>query len=124
MRTKESQEMYLETIFHLKKKNERVKSINVAEELGYSRASVSRGIHLLIKSNYITLSKEGIISFTDEGYKLACSISERHETLTLALTMLGVDIEEAEKNACRIEHVISDKVFNQIKEYIDKYKNK
>lgn len=124
MRTKESQEMYLETILHLKNKNKRVKSVNVAEELGYSRASVSRGIHLLINSNYITMNKDGVIDFTDEGYKLACSISERHEILTLALTMLGVDIEEAEKNACRIEHVISDKVFNQIKIYIEKYKRK
>ncbi len=124
MRTKESQEMYLETILHLKNKNKRVKSVNVAEELGYSRASVSRGIHLLINSNYITMNKDGVIEFTDEGYKLACSISERHKILTLALTMLGVDIEEAEKNACRIEHVISDKVFNQIKIYIEKYKRK
>lgn len=123
MRTRESEEMYLETILFLKNKNGKVKSIHVAEELNYSRASVSRGIHLLLDKNYITMDQQGFIELTKTGKEIAIKISTRHEVLTEALIYLGVSKEEAEENACRIEHVISEEVFNQIKAHVKKMKN-
>lgn len=118
MKFRESQEMYLETILSLKMKNDKVKSINIADELNYSRASISRGVHLLVDKNLITIDKSGYIEFTEEGYKKAMMIKERHDVLTDFLMSLDVDCKEAEDNACRIEHIISDTVFEQIKKYM------
>ena len=120
MKNKESQEMYLETILKLQKKNPIVKSIDIAKELNYSRASVSRGIHLLLDSNLIKMSDDGQITLTELGLELSEKKFERHTVLTNALVKLGVENKSAEENACKIEHIISDDVFEKIKEFVQK----
>lgn len=113
----ESEEMYLETILLLEKKIGIVHAIRVAEELNYSRPSVSRGVNLLAKKGYITFGKNGEINFTKEGRKKAEGIYERHRVLTCVLEKIGADRNIAEENACRIEHVISDDLFEILKKY-------
>ena len=120
MKTKESQEMYLETILTLQNRKPNVRSIDIAEELGYSRASVSRAIHLLIDNQMIEMNSDGTIILTNKGRTTAENILERHTVLTNALIHLGISNESAEENACRIEHVITDDVFQKIKEYFAK----
>ena len=116
----ESEEMYLETILLLKRENPNVRSINVAEELGYSRASVSRGMSLLVKKGYIEVEKNGEINFTAAGKAKAENIYERHTVITKLLERTGASRELAEENACRIEHVISEDLFEVIKKFVEK----
>lgn len=117
----ESGEDYLETILVLKKKNGMVRSIDVASELGYSKPSVSRAMSILKKSGYVTTDEKGHISFTDEGLKLAERIYERHENITKFLVdVLGVSEENAMKDACRIEHDLSDETYSKICEALEK----
>ncbi len=113
-----SGEMYLETIFVLCKSNTPVRSIDVAEYMNFSKPSVSRGVGILKKEKYINVDKDGYITLTDEGLALAQKIYDRHTILSKAFVMLGVDEETAAEDACKIEHVISDKSFIAIKKYI------
>ncbi len=115
MPLKESGEMYLESIYVLCKSRPEVRSIDVAEYMNYSKPSVSRGVGLLKKAGYIAVDKDGYITLTTEGEKMAQSIFERHTTLTNILITLGVDEETASEDACRIEHVISQKTFDVLK---------
>ncbi len=110
--------MYLETILLLKQKRANVHAVNVAEELGYSRPSVSRGVNLLAKKGYITFGQSGEIHFTAEGRAKAEEIYERHTVITDLLVRAGASRELAEENACRIEHVISPELFEVLKKYI------
>ena len=110
--------MYLETILLLKRKISNVRAVNVAEELGYSRASVSRGMGLLVAKGYITVDASGEISFTPEGKTRAEGIYERHTVITKLLELAGASREVAEENACRIEHVISPELFEILKDYV------
>ena len=114
----ESEEMYLETILLLKRKNSIVHSIRIAEELGYSRPSVSRGVNLLVKKGFIIVSAKGEINFTEEGKAKAEGIYERHTVITELLESLGADKELAEENACRIEHVVSPELFEVLKKHV------
>lgn len=116
---KPSGEMYLETIYVLCQKKSSVRSVDVAEYMNYSKPSVCRGVGLLKKGNYISIDKDGYISLTDKGLAFANKIYERHTVLSKVLTMLGVDEETAAEDACKIEHVISDKSFNSLKKYIE-----
>ncbi len=116
-----SGEMYLETIYVLCKQKQTVRSIDIAEHMNFSKPSVSRGVGLLKNANYITVDKNGFITLTEKGALLAQKIYERHTVLTDALMFLGVDKETAAEDACKIEHVISDKSFEQIKNHIKKY---
>ena len=111
--------MYLETILLLQKSNQDIRSIDIANELNYSRASVSRAVNLLKEKGYITIDKS-IIKFTTIGEQLAIEIYERHEIITKVLVKLGVPSNEAEDNACRIEHVITPELLTYFKKYIDK----
>lgn len=120
MNYNESLEMYLETIFVLSKKNN-VKSIDVANELNYARASVSRAIKLLIDKEYITLDSKKNITLTEAGKEIALRIYDRHITLTKMFESLGVSKSVAEDDACKIEHVISDESMLAIKKNIDKF---
>ncbi len=115
---RESEEMYLETILLLKKNNSSVHSVNIAEELGYSRASVSRGVNLLVGKGYITMEQSGEINFTAEGKKHAEAIYERHTVITKLLEMAGASRSLAEENACRIEHVITPELFETLKKFV------
>ena len=117
MKSYESEEMYLETILLLQQKGTSVHSRRIAEELGYSRASVSRGVNLLLKKGYIDIANNGEISFTKEGKNRADDIYERHKVITRLLIKIGADEKLAEDNACRIEHVISTELFDVIKNF-------
>lgn len=116
---KESEEMYLETILLLKQKSSNVHAVHIAEELGYSKPSVSRGMGLLVKRGYITVTQSGEINFTAEGKAKAEGIYERHTVITKLLEMAGASREIAEDNACRIEHVITDELFGILKKYAE-----
>lgn len=116
MKLHESGEMYLETILILSKKLPVVRAIDISEELEYSKPSVSRAIKLLTQNEYISLDKSKFISLTKKGENMAKKIYERHQVISCALEYLGVDKETANKDACRIEHVISDSTFKKLKE--------
>ena len=120
MSIKESGEMYLESIYVLCKSKSSVRSIDIAEHMNYTKPSVSRAVGLLKKEGYILVDKDGYITLTESGIELAEKIFERHTVLTKMLTGLGVDEETAADDACRIEHVISDKSFFAIKDHIER----
>lgn len=122
MTVRESGEMYLEAILVLAKKNGYVRSIDVSEYLGYSKPSVSRAMGILREGGYILMEKDGAITLTDSGKKLAETIYERHTVLSELLIRLGVDEKAATDDACRIEHVISDESFQAIKQYYYQHK--
>ncbi len=122
MTVRESGEMYLEAILVLAKKSGYVRSIDVSEYLGYSKPSVSRAMGILREGGYILVEKDGAITLTDSGKKLAETIYERHMVLSELLIRLGVDEKTATDDACRIEHVISDESFQAIKQYYYQHK--
>lgn len=122
MTVRESGEMYLEAILVLAKKSGYVRSIDVSEYLGYSKPSVSRAMGILREGGYILMEKDGAITLTDSGKKLAETIYERHTVLSELLIRLGVDERTATDDACRIEHVISDESFHAIKQYYYQHK--
>lgn len=115
MNLQESGEMYLETIYRLTRESKNVRSIDVAESMGFSKPSVSRAIGLLKNGGYITVSADGYLTLTDTGAEVAEKIYERHKILTSYLVSLGVSEEVASADACKIEHVISDESFEAIK---------
>lgn len=116
----ESGEMYLETILVLGKKKNTVRSIDIAEEMGFSKASVSRAVSKLKQDAYIIVDNEGHIALTEKGHELASKIYERHVVLTKLLVDIGVDEQIAAEDACKIEHDISEETFTAIKEHIRK----
>jgi Mn-dependent DtxR family transcriptional regulator len=122
MHLQESGEMYLETIYVLSQTSNCVRSIDVAEHMGYSKPSVSRAVGLLKNGGYITVDKDGYISLTQSGLETANKIYERHTVLSTMLTMLGVDAETAAEDACRLEHAISDQSFEAIKKHLESLK--
>ena len=115
----ESGEMYLESIFVLSKKKDRVRSIDVVEYMGFSKPSVSRAIGLLKSGGYVNMDKDGHLTLTDAGEEVAQKIYERHELLSGFLVTLGVSEETASADACKIEHHISDESFDAIKKYVE-----
>ncbi len=117
MKYKESEEMYLETIYVLKQKNPNLRSIHIANELGYSKPSICNAMKKLREKNYVSIDSSGIISLTEVGRKLALDIYERHHLLTTMLVDLGADAALAEENACRIEHVISQDLVEIIRNH-------
>ncbi|MBE6968928.1 MAG: metal-dependent transcriptional regulator [Ruminococcaceae bacterium] len=120
MRLQESAEMYLETIHVLSQQKNIVRSIDVAEHMGYSKPSVSRAVGLLREGGYITVGEDGSLCLTESGEAVALKIFERHTVLTGMLVALGVDEKTASEDACKIEHVISDSTFDAIKKHIGK----
>lgn len=121
MHTNESAENYLETILMLSKVRPVVRSVDIAEELGFKKSSISVAMKHLREKELITVTKEGFIYLTDSGRKIAEMIYERHELLTKWLTALGVDEKIASEDACRIEHDISQESFEAIKKYINSH---
>lgn len=117
----ESAEMYLETIYRLSKTQATVRSIDVAEALGYSRPSVSRAVGLLKQANYLTMDEGSFLALTESGLEIAQKIYERHTVLSAALVALGVDPETAAEDACKIEHVISDKAFAAVQKHLQMF---
>ena len=117
----ESGEMYLETIYILSQKSSSVRAIDVGEQMGFSKPSVSRAIGLLKKEGFVETDDLGYLKLTQKGDEKAKSIYDRHTVLTKLLINLGVSEETAANDACRIEHYISDETFNAIKAHMKKY---
>lgn len=120
MHLQESGEMYLETIYVLSKKIGKVRSLDVAEYMGFSKPSVSRAVGLLKNGLYITSDAEGYLCLTEAGMELAQKIYERHTLITKFLCSLGVDNDTASQDACKMEHHISEETFLAIKRYTEK----
>ena len=114
MQIHQSAEDYLETILMLTQRMGKVRSIDVVNELGFTKASVSIAMKKLRENGYITMDREGFITLTDSGMAIAASMLDRHHTLTRFLITLGVDPKVAEEDACKIEHDISDETFAAI----------
>ncbi len=117
MKIQESAENYLESILILGQRNGTVRSIDVANELGFSKPSVSIAMKNLRENGYITVDDSGLISLTDKGRDIAETIYERHTLLSDWLIRLGVDEKTAVQDACRMEHVISAESFAAIKRH-------
>ncbi len=118
MSMQESGENYLETIYVLHRKNGFVRSIDIANELDYAKASISRAMSILKSQDYITMEPNGQILLTEKGEQKANKIYERHQYITnYLMATLGLPQEIADKDACRIEHVISQETFDEIKQF-------
>ena len=122
MAMQESGEMYLETIYVLSQQTASVRSIDVADHLGYSKPSVSRAVGLLKKEGLLLMDEMGYLKLTETGEAKAKSIYERHTVLSRLLMNLGVDEKTATEDACRIEHYISDTSFNAIKAHMQNHR--
>ena len=116
---KESGEMYLENLLILSKQKGEVRAVDIAENMGYSKPSISRALKILREEGYVEVDKNGFITFREKGKVLAEKIYERHQVLSKLLIKIGVDEKTAIADACKIEHDISDKTFNIIKKFTD-----
>ena len=123
MTIQESAEMYLETIYILSRKKPDVHSIDVVDYMGFSKPSVSRAVKLLKENGYIDVDENRHLALTDAGREIAESMYERHTVLSRALVALGIDEETAVKDACRVEHVISEESFRAIKKHLSEVGN-
>ncbi len=123
MKIQESGENYLETILILQKRNGIARSVDIANELNFSRASVSRAMSLLKNSGYIEIGNINQIILTDTGREIAEKVYEKHCTLREFLTYIGVEKEIATEDACKMEHIISEQTFQCLKEALNKLKN-
>ncbi len=111
----ESAEMYIETIYVLSQRSPQVRSVDIAEHMGYSKPSVSRAVGLLKQGGYIVTDDSGFLVLTNKGLDVAQKIFERHTVLSQFLISMGVSPETAAEDACKIEHVISDETLGAIK---------
>lgn len=118
MATTESSENYLETILMLGKKLPVVRSVDIANELGFKKSSVSIAMKNLREKQHITVTDAGFIYLTESGKEIAEMIYERHEFLSKWLISMGVDEQIATEDACKMEHVISKESFEAIKKHI------
>ena len=118
MHLQESGEMYLETILVLSERNKNVRSIDVCEEMGFSKPSVSRAMSILRNGGYVVMDDSGYLHLTEAGLEVASRTYERHRVLTDCFVRLGVSKETAEEDACKIEHDISDETFLAIKHHM------
>ncbi|MEG2428352.1 MAG: metal-dependent transcriptional regulator [Clostridium sp.] len=123
MKREESKEDYLEMILILKNKLGTVRSIDIVNEMGFTKPSVSVGMKHLREGGFITMDRNGHITLTETGLQAAECVYERHTVLTQALISIGVSEDTARKDACRVEHDISRETFDRIKEYLEKSKN-
>ena len=122
MNSHESAENYLETILALSLKGDRVRSIDVANELEYSKPSVSVAMKNLRSKGYVAVDEDGCITLTENGRKIAESMYERHIAISDWLIFLGVDKRTAVGDACRMEHTMSEQSFLAIKKHIEDWK--
>jgi DtxR family Mn-dependent transcriptional regulator len=125
MKLQESGENYLETILILERRNGSVRSIDVANELGVTKASVSRAMGILKEAGYLVMEPNGNLVLTETGRQKAGAVYERHTLIAdfLQLT-LGVDRDTAVQDSCRIEHIISEESFRRIRDYVGSHKEK
>lgn len=121
MKMQESAENYLETIFILCKQNSHVRSIDVANHLGFTKPSVSVAMKSLREEGYVALDDDGSLTLTVKGEKIAKRVYERHQIIAKALIALGVDKDVAYIDSCKIEHDISDESFEKIKAHLKNF---
>ena len=122
MRSSESAEMYLETIYMLHLESERVQAVDIARKMGFSKPTISEWMGKLRRAGLVEI-ESGNITLTPEGEKAAAKIYERHVTITQILKGIGVSEKTAEEDACRIEHYISDETFDRLKEHLAEHVN-
>ncbi len=116
MKIHASGEDYLEAILILQKKSGMVRSVDLARHMGYSKPSISHAVGVLRDGGFLAVDADGYLHLTDTGRKVAEKIYERHCVLTAGLINLGVNPEQAEQDACRMEHVVSDESFQKLRE--------
>ena len=116
----ESGQMYLEAIYILSRQSPHVRAIDVGEHLGYSKPSVSRAMSILKRDGYVSTDENSYLHLTEEGQRVAETMYRRHTILTKLLTGLGVDEETAAEDACRIEHVISERSFDAMVRHLER----
>ena len=114
----ESAEDYLERILILQEEKAEVRSIDIAHEMGYSKPSISIAMKKLKEAGLIDIDEHGFIALTKEGHVIADRVYERHTVLKKILINIGVDPKQAEKDACKVEHVISEETFEAIKKKV------
>lgn len=118
---KESAENYLEAIFSIKKAKGCVRSIDVANDLGVSKPSVSVAMKNFREEGYITVDQNGFLDLTEKGLAIAVAVYERHLVIAKALMAMGVSEETAYADSCKIEHCISEESFDRLKEFLGKF---
>ena len=119
MKIQQSAEDYFETIYILKKRSGSVRAIDIVNELGFSKPTVSVAMKKFRENGFVTVDEDGQIELTRQGLFIAEKTFEKHNVIAQALMLLGVDEETAYDDACRIEHCISDESFEAIKKYLD-----
>ncbi|GAA0732900.1 metal-dependent transcriptional regulator [Clostridium oceanicum] len=120
MNNNESMEMYLETIYILERDYNHAHGVEIAKRLGVSKPSVTKAMNLLKEKGLINKEHYGTITLTKEGREISKKIYNNHKLISMFLQKsLNLDFDEASENACRIEHIISDKMLNAIKQYLD-----
>ena len=124
MAVSEAIENYLETIYILSRQQSEVHAIDICSYLSYSRPTVSIVLRQMREHGLVTVNEENHIFLTDEGLQIAAHMFERHELLTSMLVMLGVSRETAQRDACKIEHDLSDETFDAIKRHMEQYSKK
>ena len=118
MQIHESAEDYLEQILMLREKKGVVRSIDIANSMGYSKPSISIAMKHLRENGYVVMNEDNYISLTEKGSEIANRIYNRHRTLTRLLVMLGVPEDLAEKDACKVEHDLSPESYDALKQHL------
>ena len=118
-----SGEDYLEAVLVLQKKKGMVRSVVLARHMGFSKASISHAVGVLKNGGFLTVDEDGYFHLTEDGREVAEKIYERHQFFTEQLVAVGVDRETAERDACRIEHAISEEAFQKLKASVEKQSN-
>ena len=118
-----SGEDYLEAVLVLQKKKVMVRSVDLARHMGFSKPSISHAVGVLKNGGFLTVDEDGYFHLTEDGREVAEKIYERHQFFTEQLVAVGVDRETAERDACRIEHVISEEAFQKLKASVEKQSN-
>lgn len=113
-----SAEDYLESILILQERHGQVRSIDIVNLLGYSKASVSVAMKKLRESDYISMSADGLITLKESGLEIARKVYGRHKAITKLFVILGVDPERAAEDACKVEHDLSDETYDRIREFV------
>jgi len=117
----ESAEDYLESILVLKERRGVVHSIDIVNELGYSKPSVSIAMKKLRENGYISMSPDGSITLNESGLAIASRVYDRHKTITQLFMLLGVSPDAAAEDACKVEHDLSDETFAKIREFVEQH---
>lgn len=123
MKNYASGEDYLEAVLVLQKEKGMVRSVDLARHMGFSKPSISHAVGVLKNGGFLTVDEDGYLHLTEDGREVAEKIYERHQFFTEQLVAVGVDRETAERDACRIEHAISEETFQKLKASVEKQSN-